>query len=161
MIEQQTQPTALDNIKRWLHWKKLLYSIVITDVQQDYVQGWPITHDLLVRMVLDGWSTDPGWIAMRFHGTNISFREIGVKPSVQVCLFKMDANNSKYAPRSLKIKLDPLYWVYIDMDSAAPNTPVGAIEHAGVVLDHWLSGNKTDPVEISRLLDERKVPKLV
>lgn len=133
-----------ENVERVLDELGLLNAVTITAVDADRVWGWPDpSHRLLVHMTLDDWSRDNRRAAEHHHGTAISFRERDVRPALQVCLHPQEEQAA--AP----------YFLEIDLDEFAPNTPAGAAGHAVEVIRNAVTRRKTDQRVIAALLDKR------
>src|SRR3989304_3517934 len=127
--------TFKENLLRLLSYLNLQTSVHITDWREDRGWGWPQGDALINHCITQEWRPDHPLVSNLVHGSVISFREVGVRPSMQATFHSI--------PKQFT------YFVELDLDEASP-WGWDLFLHAGEVLWNTLTGRKTDQERISR-----------
>lgn len=129
----------LKPVQRWLQWKGLDDDVVITEVLEDRVFGWPVTDRLWKYCVSHLKAVDPPQVTEALHGGPVSFRE-NARPSLQVVFHSFDEN----------------VFVEMDFDIYPPTRFHWALAHLFTeVIPHALFRTRTNPDAVMRLLEGR------
>lgn len=136
------------NVRRILAHYGLQDSIITTKIDTDRLWAWPADGDLL--RLIHTWPMDKPAVALHYHGTKFSFREPGVRPSMQVSWHIVKTKAEAVASGKD-------YFFEIDCDYFGPDIsePVTVLGHAGEVLYNAVTRRLTDQHHVACLLDVR------
>lgn len=150
----ESQNSIETNVRRILAHYGIADSIVVMSADPDRLWAWPSPGGDLLRLITQ-WPMDPKAAALHHHGTQFSFREPLVRPSMQVSMHIVPSKAEALAAGSD-------YFLEIDCDYFPPDirNPISLFGHAGEVIYNAATRRLTDQNHVAALLDSRGVPHL-